>query len=176
MTYDAFHVSDERINAVDFAAAAGFGLTDRTELDLLLSTSTLEARFKYALVSPGTFALAAEGGAGFFTAYSVGTSTFYAPVSLVAGLRPSDDVTFFLGPQLHGAIGVDPPTIGAGFNRGSFGLLGGGVAGLDLSSASFEFCPQLVVLAPLATGATGTVVQLSFGLALRTRSDAPSPR
>jgi len=161
--YDQFRVSDERITSPDLLASLGVGLTDATELDLLLGGSTAEARVKRQLVK-GTFMLAAEGGVGFFTAYAPHSTALYAPVSLVAGVRPSDDMDFFLGPTAWAAVGLDSPMQEAGFNRGTFGLLAGGVAGVALSTSSFVFCPQAELLTPVGTGASGTVFQVSFGM------------
>ncbi|MBS2026817.1 MAG: hypothetical protein JST54_02840 [Deltaproteobacteria bacterium] len=167
--YDQFRASDERITSPDFVPSLGLGLTDATELDLLIGGAVAEARIKHALFTPGTFALAAEGGLGFFTAYSSHSTAFYAPLSLVAGVRPSDDVDVFLGPTAWAAAGLDPPMQEAGFNRGTFGLLAGGVAGVSLTSPSFVFCPQLEVLTPVLSGTQGYVLQVSLGVGARVR-------
>ena len=45
----------------------------------------------------------------------------------------------FLGPQAWGAVAVDTPGRGAGFNRGTFGLLGGGVGGLAAGVLSYPW-------------------------------------
>lgn len=167
--YDAFQASDERIKAADLAAVTDVGLSDSAELDLLLSVSTAEARLKVQLAKTEHFAAAGSLGAGFFTAYTENTTQVYLPAQLVFGLRPSPDVTLFAGPSAWAAAGLSGDTRAAGFNRGGFGLLGGGVAGVALDSPSFIFCPQVTMMTPLSTGASGTVTQVSFGFATQVR-------
>lgn len=167
--YDAFKVSDERIKTTDVAATADIGLSDSAELDLLLSVSTLEARLKYAFAKTDHFAAAGIVGAGLFTAYADQSSAAYVPAQLVVGYRPASDMVLFAGPSAWGALGFDSDTRGAGFNRGQAGLLGGGVAGAAFESPGFTFCPQVTVMAPLATGASGTVVQVGFGFGTQIR-------
>lgn len=167
--YDAFKVSDERIEAMDFALTGDIGLSEGTELDLLLSVSTLEARLKQSFVQTEHFALAGILGAGAFTAYESDTSALYVPAQLVLGVRPVHDVVFFAGPSAWGAMGLSSSTRGAGFDRGSFGLLGGGVAGIGFESPALTFCPQVTVMTPLGSSATGTVTQVSFGFGTQLR-------
>ena len=166
---DTFRVSDERFTTPDLGISADFGLSDRTELDLLLTGTSLDGRVKQALVTPGVFALALETGLGLFTAYSAHTTAVYVPLALVAGVQPTHGVVLFAGPELWGGLGLDNPTQGAGFNRSTWGLMAGGVAGLALEDPRFTFCPQVTVLTPIATGARGTVVSISFGFGTQVR-------
>jgi hypothetical protein len=166
---DTFRASDERFSSPDLEIDTSVGVSDRTELDFLLTGTSLDFRVKQALVAPGVFALALSTGLGIFTAYSAHSTAVYVPLQLVAGVQPTPGVVFFAGPSVWGGLGLDFPTVGAGFNRGTWGLMAGGVAGLALEDPRFTFCPQVTVLTPIATGASGSVIQVSFGLGTQVR-------
>lgn len=166
---DRYQVSDERLRAGDLGLTLGYGLSDRLEFDALYTPGVSEVQLKWALRQGPRLALALKGGAGFFSNYRAGNSAGYVPAALVAGVRFWPDVCLFAGPQAWGAVGLTDPTLGAGFDRGRFGLLAGGVAGLALESPRFSFVPQLNVMTPLATGARGTVVQFVFAMGTRLR-------
>lgn len=166
---DHYRVSDERLHAGDVGLAIQYGLADRTEFDALYTAGVSEVQLKRALVVGEHAALALKGGLGFFSNYRAGTSSFYAPLALVGGLRAGGEVTVFGGPSVDGAVGLSDATFGAGFHHSRFGLLAGGVAGFALESPRFTFVPQVNVLTPVGTGASGTVVQFVFGVGTRLR-------
>jgi hypothetical protein len=175
IAYDRYQVSGERLRAGDVGLAVGLGLSDRTEFDALYTAGVTEAQLKQALIRRPHVALAVKGGLGFFSNYRAGTSAFYLPASLVGGVRPSDEVSLFAGPQAWGAVGLSDETFGAGFHHSRFGLLVGGVAGFALESPRFTFVPQVNVMTPVGSGASGTVVQFVFGIGTRVDRYRDSP-
>ena len=163
--YHDYQVTDEYVRALDLQLQGAYGITDDTELDVLLDSGGGDVRFKHALLSPGRFSLAVTAGLGFFTSFNTGTSALYLPVDLVGGLSLAPDVTVFLGPRAQGGIAAtsEGQAVGLGFNDSLLGAWAGGVAGLAFEGSRLTVVPQISAVRPVVAGAGGWAVELSVG-------------
>jgi hypothetical protein len=163
--YNDFSVSGERQQASDFEVVCQVGVTDKNELDFLAYEGGVDARVKHDFLGDGKFDLSLSSGLGLFSTFQANESSIYIPLDLVGGYRVTDDITLFAGPKLYGALSLNPPGVGAGFNNSTVGLLGGGVLGVAMESKRLTFIPQITWMTPIATGGSGTVVQIVLGMA-----------